>query len=714
MQLIENATDQKLRGAYYTPPVIAKFILQWGINGNNNLNILEPSCGDGVFLECISNNKILYNSVTAVEYEVGEAEKARAIPLHDSEVINEDFHRFCLDTDKRFNLVVGNPPFIRYQYYDAEQQKLADEIFKRSKLKRTKLTNAWVTFVVGCSQLLTETSKMGFVIPSELLMVKYAQQLRQYLAKSFNKINIISFENLVFEEIQQEVVLLLCEKNGTDEHLIEHIEVKDADSLLTLDPRRLKFPTKKIDFHTDKWTYYFLEKEELDLLEKVKHNMPSISTYANVEVGITTGANDYFTVPKSVVTLYNLEEYAKPMVGRSVQVNSLCFTKKDWLANVELGAKAHLLVFPSGVKENGNDGVKAYINNGEKEGINNGYKTGIRDEWYIIPSIKLSDALFLRRNNQYPKFVLNEAKAYTTDTMHRIFIKEGVNKKAFVASYYNSLSFTFAEILGRNFGGGCLELMPSEVGDIYMPYRVENETLFAEIDKMLRHKRTADEILDYTDRAILHEGMGLSMEEVQTARSIWHKIMGRRLSRETLEKKKEVNVEKKAKFTHLDFLDLFEQYQDNNIVDNSFAHEDISEYVTSSRKYLIDGSKNVLISLVKKDNFNQYLDKSAKIYYTGKKFPSKVALNKLYYFMPYLKGKGIRDLYLIKIARVGTRKEGQLGENKDDLRLVFEIEYVAQLFDDYQVIDLKIWRTFTDTTINDLLKQKGYDLQSLI
>lgn len=703
MQLIENATDQKLRGAYYTPPVIAKFILQWGINGNNDLNILEPSCGDGVFLECISNNKILYNSVTAVEYEVGEAEKARAIPLHDSEVINEDFHRFCLDTDKRFNLVVGNPPFIRYQYYDAEQQKLADEIFKRSKLKRTKLTNAWVTFVVGCSQLLTETGKMGFVIPSELLMVKYAQQLRQYLAKSFNKINIISFENLVFEEIQQEVVLLLCEKNGTDEHLIEHIEVKDADSLLTLDPRRLKFPTKKIDFHTDKWTYYFLEKEELDLLEKVKHNMPSISTYANVEVGITTGANDYFTVPKSVVTLYNLEEYAKPMVGRSVQVNSLCFTKKDWLANVELGAKAHLLVFPSGVKENGNDGVKAYINNGEKEGINKGYKTGIRDEWYIIPSIKLSDALFLRRNNQYPKFVLNEAKAYTTDTMHRVFIKEGVNKKAFVASYYNSLSFTFAEILGRNFGGGCLELMPSEVGGIYMPYRVENETLFAEIDRMLRHKRTADEILDYTDRVILHDGMGLSMEEVQTARSIWHKIMGRRLSRETLEKKKEVNVEKKAKFTHLDFLDLFEQYQDNNIVDNNFAYEDISEYVTSSRKYLIDGSKNVLISLVKRDNFNQYLDKSAKIYYTGKKFPSKVALNKLYYFMPYLKGKGIRDLYLIKIARVGTRKEGQLGENKDDLRLVFEIEYVTQLFDDYQVIDLNIWRTFTDTTMERIM-----------
>lgn len=402
--------------------------------------------------------------------------------------------------------------------------------------------------------------------------------------------------------------------------------------------------------------------------------------------------------------MYNLEEYARPMVGRSVQVNSLCFTNKDWQTNVDSEAKAHLLVFPSGVKKNGNDGVRAYIENGEKEGVNKGYKTGIRDEWYIIPSIKLSDALFLRRNNQYPKFVLNEAKAYTTDTMHRVFIKEGVNKKAFVASYYNSLSFTFAEILGRNFGGGCLELMPSEVGGIYMPYRAENEALFAGIDRMLRQKKTADEILDYTDRIILHEGMGLSIEEVQTARSIWHKIMGRRLSRETLEKKKEVKTEKKTKYAQLNFLDLFEQYQNNNIVENSIVREDMVEYVASSHKHLINESKNVLISLVKKDNFEQYLDKSAKIYYTGKRFPSTVALNKLYYFMPYLKGKGIRDLYLIKIARVGTRREGQSGEDKNDFRLVFEIEYVTQLFDDYQSIDLKIWRTFTDTTLKNLLK----------
>ena len=712
MQLIKDASAEKLRGAYYTPPAIASFILHWGINGSNDYDILEPSCGDGVFLECMSKDKMLFHSVSAVEYEKDEAEKARAINLHDTEVINDDFHHFCLNTSRRFDLVVGNPPFIRYQYYDEGQQRLASEIFRKVGLKRSKLTNAWVTFVVGCSQLLKEHGKMGFVIPSELLQVTYARQLRQFLSHYFNKINIISFENLVFEEIQQEVVLLLCEKTGGDEHLIEHIEVRDAAGLETLDPHQLNLPTKTIDFHQDKWTYYFLDKDELDFLSKVKSSqMSKISTYANVEVGITTGANGYFTVPQSVVEMYQLQAYARPMVGRSVQVNSLCFTEKDWKKNLRLGAKANLLVFTPDAKINGNEGTKAYIENGEQQGINEGYKTSIRDDWFVIPSIKLSDALFLRRNNMYPKFVLNEAGAYTTDTMHRVFIHEGVNRKAFVASYYNSLSFAFAEILGRNFGGGVLELMPSEVGGIYLPYREENEMIFEQLDKMLREKTPADKMLDYTDEVLLRQGMGFSEREVKMSRSIWHKLMGRRLRRETLEKSKE---DKKTKsdscIQQLNLWELFGQYEFEPITQNDMVREDYAveyETVPCHLQLPIDISKNLLICNVKKDNWEQYLDGSAKIYYTGKKFPTTVALNKLYYFMPYLSGKGIRDLYYIKIARLGYRKEGQDDEDKNDLRLVFEIERIGQLFANYKKVKLEIWRTFTDTNMGKILQMCG-------
>lgn len=533
MKLIKNVTAEKLRGGFYTPEPIAAFILKWGINGSSDYEILEPSCGDGVFLEQLKENNHKFKSVTAIEFDEVEAEKADKIKLNNKNVINTDFHLYCNETTQKFDLVVGNPPYIRYQYFQEEQQNEAIKVFNRAKLKYSKLTNAWVSFVVGSSLLLKEKGKIGFVIPAELLQVSYAQQLREFLAHFYNKINIISFEKLVFPDIQQEVVLLLCEKNGSDSHLIEHLELKDASDLEKLDVNRLKSPSKKIDFKSNKWTYYFLEQEEIDFLESIakKRKIPTIGDYANVEVGITTGANNYFTVPYSTVVFYQLEEFAKPMVGRSVQVNSIVFTKEDWLRNQQAEAKANLLVFPPKKQLNGYNGAKDYIEYGESIGINKGYKTSIRDEWFVIPSIKLSDALFIRRNNLYPRLILNEANAYTTDTMHRVFMKKDTDKNAFIASFYNSLSLAFSEIVGRSYGGGVLELMPSEAGKILLPYQTDNADLLATIDKMIRDKKSIDDILKITNKHILKDGYSFTDKEIKLADSIWKKLSARRLNR---------------------------------------------------------------------------------------------------------------------------------------------------------------------------------------
>lgn len=117
----------------------------------------------------------------------------------------------------------------------------------------------------------------------------------------------------------------------------------------------------------------------------------------------------------------------------------------------------------------------------------------------------------------------------------------------------------------------------------------------------------------------------------------------------------------------------------------------------------LDTTKNLLVSLVKNDTIDLLLDGSINVYYTGKKFPSTVELNHLYYFMPYRKGKGIRDLYYIKVARVGSKHEVHPESDPNDLRLVFEIEFVKQLFDDYKPIELKILHTFTDTKLQNIL-----------
>ncbi len=153
-----------------------------------------------------------------------------------------------------------------------------------------------------------------------------------------------------------------------------------------------------------------------------------------------------------------------------------------------------------------------------------------------------------------------------------------------------------------------------------------------------------------------------------------------------------------AKIKQLNFYDLLTDYPDG-IVSNMAMESLPMECGMSS---IVDASKHVLVCFVKKDNISQYLDKSATVYYTGRRFPSTVALDKLYYFVPYLSGQGVRDLYRIKVARVGTKKEGQAANDPNDYRLVFEIEYIKPLFDEYRYPMLEIWHTYTDTILEKL------------
>ena len=133
-----------------------------------------------------------------------------------------------------------------------------------------------------------------------------------------------------------------------------------------------------------------------------------------------------------------------------------------------------------------------------------------------------------------------------------------------------------------------------------------------------------------------------------------------------------------------------------------FAEEKINLVVNAPKKtYTLDETKHLLIGLVKLDNQEYFLDGApSKIYYTGKTkaFPSTIALNKLYYFMPYIKGKGVKDLYLIRIARIGSKAEINKSSKDTDPRLVFELEYLESL-PEYKPIKLNIFNTFRDTVL---------------
>lgn len=123
------------------------------------------------------------------------------------------------------------------------------------------------------------------------------------------------------------------------------------------------------------------------------------------------------------------------------------------------------------------------------------------------------------------------------------------------------------------------------------------------------------------------------------------------------------------------------------------------------KNYVLDKNKRLLIGFVKEDNQEYFRNlEPTKIYYTGKtkSFPSTIALNKLYYFMPYIKGKGVKDLYLIRIARIGSKAEIHPESNDKDPRLVFELELLESL-PKYIPIRLNINHTYTDTLLGRII-----------
>ena len=139
-----------------------------------------------------------------------------------------------------------------------------------------------------------------------------------------------------------------------------------------------------------------------------------------------------------------------------------------------------------------------------------------------------------------------------------------------------------------------------------------------------------------------------------------------------------------------------------------FVEESVNLVVNAPKKtYTLDPTKHLLVGLVKLDNQDYFLDGApTKVYYTGKtkSFPSTIALNKLYYFMPYIKGRGVKDLYLIRIARIGNKAEINKSSNDTDSRLVFELEYLESL-PDYKSIKLNIFNSFRDTVLGRIYQQ---------
>ncbi len=152
---------------------------------------------------------------------------------------------------------------------------------------------------------------------------------------------------------------------------------------------------------------------------------------------------------------------------------------------------------------------------------------------------------------------------------------------------------------------------------------------------------------------------------------------------------------------------LLEQFIEELI--HTKSYETIANVIPQKGAYVEVGNR-VLIGLVKEDNrlYQDFLNGTATLHYTGMQFPTTIALQDLHFFMPYIKGEGVRDVYEITKVRTITSKEAKNTNENDEgskaLRLAFELRFVRKQYAIFQPIDTSklVNYTFVDTTFDNV------------
>ena len=537
MKFKEYESAQKLRGGYYTPFELAHYLSQW-VAGSCPRSILEPSCGDGVFLESLSPLISDNARVTAIELDEREArkaaEKSRNLENLSTNIIRANFLEWYLSTNNNrscFDAVVGNPPFIRYQYLTKLDQDLAHRIFKQHNIPFTKHTNAWVPFIIASLSLLRPGGRMAMVLPSEILHVLHAQSLRYFIGQHCKKIVIIDPEEIWFDNTLQGAVLFLAEKkHDVKEHTAGlGIIQTTGNTFLDKNPSDYFKEANFVNGKTveGKWTRALLTTKELDIFDGIS-SLPSVyrfSNIANVDVGLVTGANKFFLVNDATVRKHNLTEWAHPMFGRSQHCPGILYDQRQHQRNNGAGLPSNFLWFNVDNASELPENALEYIRSGEKENLHTRYKCRIRKPWFKVPSVYSTSIGMLKRAHHMPRLIYNSVEAYTTDTAYRITTNK-VDARKLVYCFINSFTALSSELEGRHYGGGVLELVPSEIERLYIPFPSKIRIAINSLDNMIRNT-PADDVLTYQDNETLR-GLALSPDEIACIHNSWDKLRKRR------------------------------------------------------------------------------------------------------------------------------------------------------------------------------------------
>lgn len=505
---IDTESARKARGAFFTPPELASNIANWAIKSCGDA-VLEPSCGEAEFLIAA------YHALRARGAASEEASaQVEGCDLHSDSLRMADvrcsklsffprFHVgdfFRFESEKLYDAVIGNPPYVRFQDIEPEQWLVIGEIMERHGVEYSALSSIWAPFVIHAASFLKEGGRLGLVLPAELLTVNYAAPVRAFLMGEFASVSLVTFDERIFPEVQEEVVVLLAD--GFQRGSAESIEWKQCSSI---EDFNLGVSVRySPESPSARWSAGLVSSDARSALDDLMgEEFCRLDSWGKISLGSVTGNNSFFVLSDDDLHEWGLgkKDVVPLSPPGSRHLRKLALTNSD-MKKHRRANKGVWLFYPG--KHPSNEALE-YISHGESIGVDRGYKCSKRSPWWIVPVTRIPDMMITYMNDFAPSFCANRARVRILNSVHGLYLNDDLKaegSKFLPLATLNSATALASEMTGRAYGGGLLKIEPREAAALIVP----SPELIGRAKDELTRRRTDIE------RAVLESGwLGASL-----------------------------------------------------------------------------------------------------------------------------------------------------------------------------------------------------------